>query len=171
MHARLLSTVDQIPVCFVVVGVEHHAVVQVKICRLERLSSAFQVFGSSHDIADALSYASGDYARVLQLSEADPEVNVFANQVDELICDEKIDPNPRVGFEEPREELNEGALPQDDRNRHPQHPFWCLLSLCEDSLGFFQKSQRLLTLIKVFPSLQGKGYSSCCTPQQRHAER
>ncbi len=139
MNVRLFSTVNQIPVSLVISGVEHHAIVQFELCGFDRRFSAFQVSGGCHHIADAFAYSSGDHARIVQLSEADPKVNIFRDQIEELIRDEKIDPNPRLSFKEPRKEFKEGPLTQNDRHRHPQHAFWCLLSQSQDSLGFFQK--------------------------------
>src|SRR5882757_10474092 len=105
MDARLFSTVDQVPVGLVVPGVEHHTVVQLEVRRLDRKLSAFQVFRGCHDIASALTDAGGDHARVLQLSEADRDVNVFRNQIEEEISEEEVDPDPRLGFQETREEI------------------------------------------------------------------
>src|ERR1017187_891208 len=110
MDACFFSTVDQIPVGLAVPGIEHHTVVQLEVRRLDRRLSAFQVFGGCHDIANALTYAPGAHARVLQLSEADRNVNIFRNQVEELICDEEVDPDPRLSFQESREEVQEGLL-------------------------------------------------------------
>src|SRR5580700_2440936 len=118
MDACLFSSVDQIPVSLVVPGVEHHAVVQLEVRRLDRKLSAFQVFGGCHDIANALTYAGGDYARVLQLSEADRDVNIFRHQIEEEIRNEEVDPDPRLSFQEPREEVQERLLTQNDRNGH-----------------------------------------------------
>ena len=102
MDACLFSTVDQVPVSLVVPGVEDHTIVQLEVCRLDGSLSAFQVFSGRHDIANAFSQASGDRARVLQLSEADRYVEVFRDQIEEEIRDEKFDPDPRLGFQEPR---------------------------------------------------------------------
>src|ERR1700693_4106980 len=156
MDACLFSTVDQIPVGLVVPGVEHHTVVQLEVRRLDRKLSAFQVFRSCHDIANALTYAGGDHARVLQLSEADRNVNVFRNQIEEKIRDKEVDPDPRLSFQEPREELEEGLLTQNDRNGHPQHTFRRLLSLGQNSLSFFQQEQRLPALLAVLKSLRSQ---------------
>src|SRR5882757_9480377 len=123
MDARLFSTVDQVPVGLVVPGVEHHTFVQLEVRRLDRKLSAFQVFRGCHDIANALTDASGDHARVIQLSEADRDVNVFRNQIEEQIRDEQIDPDPRMSFQEPREKVQEGHLTQSDRNENHQHTF------------------------------------------------
>src|SRR3984893_11635304 len=128
MDACLFSTVDQVPVGLVVPGVEHYTVVQPEIRRLDRKLSAFQVFGGCHDIANALTDAGGDHARVLQLAEADRDVNIFRNQIEEEIRDEEVDPDPRVSFQESREEVQEGLMTQDDRNGNPQHTFRRLLS-------------------------------------------
>src|SRR4030088_1379274 len=94
MDACLFSTVDQGPVGLVVPGVEHHTVVPLEVRRLDRKLSAFQVFRGCHDIASALTDAGGDDARVLQLSEADRDVNVFRNQIEEEIRDEEVIPAP-----------------------------------------------------------------------------
>jgi hypothetical protein len=83
MDACFLSTVDQIPVGLAVPGVEHHTVVQLEVRRLDRKLSAFQVIGGCNEIANALTYALGDYARVFQLSEADRDVNTVRNQIEE----------------------------------------------------------------------------------------
>src|SRR6202043_2155875 len=123
MDAGLFSTVDQLPVGLVVPGVEHHTVVQLEVRRLDRKLSAFQVFGGCHDIANALAYAGGDHARVLQFSEADRDVNIFRNQIEEEVRDEEVDPDPRVSFQESREEVQEGLLTENDRNGNPQHTF------------------------------------------------
>src|ERR1700739_1236185 len=112
MDARLSCTVHQVPVGLVVSGVEHHTVVQLEVCRLDRKLSAFQVFGGSHDIANALTYADGDHARVLQLAEADRDVDIFRNQIEEEIRDEKVNPDPRLSFQESREEVQEGLVTQ-----------------------------------------------------------
>src|SRR6266852_7255595 len=149
MDACLFPTVDHVPVGLVVPGVEHYAVVQLEVRRLERKLSAFQVFGGCHDIANALTYAGGDHARVLQLSEADRDVNVFRNQIEEEIRDEEVDPDPRLSFKEPREEVQEGLLTQNDRNGDPQHTFGRLLSQGQNSLSLFQEGQRFPTLIEV----------------------
>src|SRR5580704_14223145 len=116
MDAGLFSTVDQVPVGLVVPGIEHHTVVQLEVRRLDRKLSAFQVFGGCHDIANALTYAGGDHARVLQLSEADRDVNIFRNQIEEEIRNEEVDSNPSLSFQEAREEVQEGLLTQNDRN-------------------------------------------------------
>src|SRR6202011_2222020 len=112
MDACLLSAIDQVPVGLVVPGVEHHTVVQLQVRRLDRKLSAFQVFRGCHDIANALTYAGGDHARVLQLSEADRDVNILGNQIEKEIRDEEVDPDPRLSFQEPREEVQEGLLTQ-----------------------------------------------------------
>src|SRR6059058_1615384 len=96
----------------VVPGVEHHTVVQLEVRRHDRKLSALQVFGGCHDIANALTYAGGDHARVLQLSEADRDVNIFRNQIEEEIRDEEVDPDPGLSFQESREEVQEGLLTQ-----------------------------------------------------------
>src|ERR1700678_2614940 len=155
MDACFFSAVDQIPVSLVVPGVEHHTVVQLEVLRLDRKLSAFQVFGGSHDIANALTYAGGDYARVLQLSETDRDVNVFRYQIEEDIRDEEIDPDPRMSFQKPREEVQEGLLTQNDRNGYPQHTFGRLLSQSQSPLSLFQESQRFPALIEVLTSLRG----------------
>src|SRR5580692_12113640 len=136
MDTCLFSTVDQVPVGLVVPGVEHHTIVQLEVGRLDRKLSAFQVFGGRHDIANALAYAGGDHARVLQLSEADRDVNIFRNQIEAEIRDEEVDPDPRLSFQEPREEVEEGLLTQNDRNGHLQHTFGRLLSSGQNSLSF-----------------------------------
>src|ERR1700719_3748074 len=128
MDVCLFSTVDQVPVGLVVPGVEHYTVVQPEIRRLDRKVSAFQVFGGCHDIANALTYAGGDHARVLQLSEADRDVNIFRNQIEEEIRDEEVDPDPRLSFQESREAVQEGLATQNDRNGNPQHTLGRLLS-------------------------------------------
>src|ERR1700730_8530547 len=122
---------------------------QLEVRRLERNLSALQVFGGCHDIANALTYARGDHARVLQRSEADRDINIFRNQIEEKSRDKEIDPDPRLSFQEPREELQEGLLTQNDRNGHPQHTFRRLLSLGQNSLSFFQQEQRLPALLAV----------------------
>ena len=104
------STVDQVPVSLVVPGVEHHTIVQFEVRRLERMRSAFQVFGCRNDIANALPYAGGDHARAVQLAEADRHVKVFRDQIEEQIRDEEVDPDPRLSFEKPREEVQERRL-------------------------------------------------------------
>src|SRR5437016_12968145 len=121
MNACRFSTVDQVPVSLVVPGVEHHTVVQLEVRKLNRKLSSFQVFRGGHDVANALTDADGDHARVLQLSEADRDVNVLGNQIEEEIRDKEIDPDTRMSFQEPREEVQEGLLTQNDRNRNPQH--------------------------------------------------
>src|SRR6202011_2974984 len=126
-----------------------HTAVQLEVRRLDRKVSAFQVFGGCHDVANALSYAGGDHARILQLSEADRDVNIFRNQIEEEIRDEQVDPDPRLSLQEPREEVQEGLLTQNDRNGHPQHTFGRLLSQSQHSLSFFQEGQRLAALIEV----------------------
>src|SRR5882762_3428715 len=170
MDARLFSTVDQVPVGLVVPGVEHHTVVQLEVRRLDRKLSAFQVFGGSHDIANALAYTGGDHARVLQLSEADRDVNIFRNQIEEEIRDEEVDADPWLSFQESREEVQEGLLTQNDRNGHPQHTFGRLLPQGQNSLSLFQEGQRLPALIEVLTSLRSQGHPSRCAPQERHAE-
>src|SRR4030088_2010897 len=149
MDASLFSAVDQIPVGLVVPGVEHHAVVQLEARRFDRKLSAFQVFGGCHDIANALAYAGGDHARVLQLSEADRDVNIFRNQIEEEIRDEEVDLDPRVSFHESRDEVQEGLVTQNDRNGNPQHTFRRLLSQGQNSLSLIQEGQRLPALIEV----------------------
>src|ERR1700757_1580314 len=138
MDACFSSPVDQVPVGLVVPGVEHHAVVQLEVRRFDRKLSAFQVFGGCHDIANALAYAGGDHARVLQLSEADRDVNIFRNQIEEEIRDEEVNPDSRLSFQESREELQKGLVTQNDRNGNPQHTFGRLLSQGQNSLSFFQ---------------------------------
>src|SRR3981189_951386 len=123
MDAWLFSTVDQVPVGLVVPGVEHHTVVQLEVRRLDRKLSAFQIFRCGYNIANALTYAGGDHARVLQLSEADRDVNIFRNQIEEEIRDEEVDLDPRVSFHESRDEVQEGLMTQNDRNGNPQHTF------------------------------------------------
>src|ERR1700733_1056601 len=123
MDTCLFSPADQVPVGLVVPGVEHPTVVQLEVRRLDRKLSAFQVFGGCHDIANALSYASGDHARVLQLPKANRDVNIFCNQIEKEIRDEELDPDPRLSFQEPREEVQEGLLTENDWNGHPQHTF------------------------------------------------
>src|SRR5882724_13070744 len=123
MDARLFSTVDQVPVGLVVPGVEHHTVVPLEIRRLDRKLSAFQVFGGCHDIANALTDAGGDDARVLQLSDTDRDVEVLRNQIEEEIRHEEIDPDSRMSLQERREEVQETRLTQNDRNGNPQHTF------------------------------------------------
>jgi hypothetical protein len=90
--------------------------VQLEVRGLNRKLPAFQVFGGCHDIANALAYAGGNDAPVLQRSEADRDVNIFRNQIEEEIRDEEVDPDPRLSFQEPREEVEEGLLTQNDRN-------------------------------------------------------
>src|SRR5207253_10816893 len=131
----------------------HDAVVQLEVRRLDRKLSAFQVFGGCHDIANALAYAGGDHTRVLQLSEADRDVNIFRNQIEEEIRDEEVDPDPRVSFQESREEVQEGLVTQNDRNGNPQHTLRRLLSQGQNSLSFFEEGQRLPALIEVLTSL------------------
>src|ERR1700678_2049353 len=149
MDACLFSTVDQVPVSLVVPGVEDYTIVQLEVCRLDGSLSAFQVFSGRHDIANAFSQASGDRARVLQLSEADRYVEVFRDQIEEEIRDEKFDPDPRLGFQEAREELQEGLLTENDWNGHPQHALGRLLAQSQNSFGLFQEGQRLPALIEV----------------------
>src|SRR6267378_3362382 len=154
MDACLFPTVDQVPVGLVVPGVEHHTVVQLEVRGLNWKLSALQIFGRGYNIANALTYPGGDHARVLQLSEADRDVNIFCNQIEEEISDEEVDPDPRLNFQEPREEVQEGILTQNDRNGNPQHALGCLLSQGQNSLSFFHEGQRLPTLIEVFASLR-----------------
>src|SRR5258708_7544199 len=170
MDARLYPTADQVPAGLVIPGIEHHTVVQLEVRRLDRKLSAFQVFGGSHDIANALAYPRGDHARVLQLSEADRDINIFRNQIEEEIRDEQIDPDPRLNFQEPREKVQEGLLTQNDRNGHPQHTLGRLLSQGQNSLSLFHEGQRLPALIEVFTSLRSQGPPPRCAPQQRHTE-
>ena len=106
-------TIHKVPIGLIVPSVEHYTVVQLKIGRLDRELSAFQVLGSCHDIANARTDAGSHDARVLQLSEADRDVNILRDQVEEEIRDEEIDSDPRLSFQEPREELQEGRLAQD----------------------------------------------------------
>src|SRR5882762_5764508 len=127
MDACFFSTVDQVPVGLVVPGVEHHTVVQLQVRRLDRKLSAFQVFRGCHDIANALTYAGGDHARVLQLSEADRDVKVLGNQIEEEIRDEEIDPDPRMSFQEPRVEVQDVFLTENDRTGNPYLTFGRLL--------------------------------------------
>src|ERR1700720_824249 len=108
MDARFFTTVDQVPPGLVIPGIEHHTVVQLEVRRLNRKLSAFQIFGCGYNIANALTDPGGDHARVLQLSEADRDVNIFRNQIEEKIRDEEVDPDPRPSFQEPREEGQEG---------------------------------------------------------------
>ena len=100
VDARLSSAVNQVPVGLIVFGVEHHTVVQLEVRRLDRRLAAFQVFGGRHDIANTLTDAGGDDARVPQLSEADRDINILRNQVEEEIRDEEINPDPRLSFQE-----------------------------------------------------------------------
>src|SRR4029077_9828580 len=123
------------------------------VLRFDRKLSAFQVLGGCHDVANALTYAGGDDARVLQLSEADRDVNIFRNQIEEEIRDEEVDPDPRVSIQEAGEEVQEGLMTQNDRNGNPQHTFRRLLSQGQNSLSFFQERQRLPALIEVLASL------------------
>src|SRR6266481_4237850 len=116
MDAGLFSTVDQLPIGLVIPGVEHHTVVQLEVRGLDRKLSAFQVLGGCNDIPNALTYAGGDHARVLQLSEADCDVNIFRNQIEEEIRNEEVDPDSRLSIQEPREEVEKGLLTQNDRN-------------------------------------------------------
>src|SRR5258708_29894961 len=116
MDACLFSTVDQVPVGLVVPGVEHHTVVQLEVRRLDRKLSAFQVFGGSHDIANALAYARGDHARVLQLSEADRNINIFRNQIEEEIRDEEVNPDPLLSFHKTQDEGQNVRLSHIDRH-------------------------------------------------------
>ncbi len=92
---------------------------QLEVRRLDRKLSAFQVLRGCHDIANALTDAGGDHARVLQLPEADRDVNVFRNQIEEEIRDEQIDPDPRMSFQESGDEVEEGLPTQNDRNGNP----------------------------------------------------
>src|ERR1700704_1454806 len=119
MDASLFSTVDQVPVGLIIPGVEHHAVVQLEVRRHDRKLSALQVFGGCHDIANALTNAGGDHARVLQLSEADRDVNIFRNQIEEEIRNGEIDPDLRICFQESADEVEEGLPTQNDWNGNP----------------------------------------------------
>jgi len=56
---------------------------QFEVRRLDRRLPALQVVGGCHHIANAFSQASGDDARVLQLSESDGDVNVLRNKIEE----------------------------------------------------------------------------------------
>src|SRR5476649_793588 len=101
MDARLFPAVDQVPIGLVVPGVEHHAVVQLKVRGLDGKLSAFQVFRGCNDIADALTDGGGNHARILQLSETDRDIKVLGNQIEEEIRDEEIDADPRMSVQEP----------------------------------------------------------------------
>src|SRR6266852_6618848 len=128
MDAGLFSTVDQLPIGLVIPGVEHHTVVQLEVRGLDWKLSAIQVLRGCNDIPNALTYAGGDHARVLQLSEAYRDVKIFRNQIEKEISNEEVDPDPRLSFQEPREKVQEGLLTQNDRNGDPQHTFGRLLS-------------------------------------------
>src|SRR5258708_15485304 len=128
MDARLFPTADQVPAGLVIPGIEHRTVVQLEVRRLKRKLSAFQIFGCGYNIANALTDPGGDHARVLQLSEADRDVNIFRHQIEEEIRDKEVDPDPRLSFQEPREEVEGGLLTQNDRNGHSQHTLGPLLS-------------------------------------------
>src|SRR6267154_2995591 len=108
MDARLFPTADQVPAGLIIPGIEHHAVVQFEVRRLNGNLSAFQIFGCGYNIANALTDPGGDHARVLQLPEADRDINIFRNQIEENIGDEQVDPDPRLNFQERREEVQEG---------------------------------------------------------------
>src|SRR5437016_14234553 len=110
MDACLFSTAEQVPVGLVIPGVEHHTVVQLEVRRLDRKLSAFQVSRGCHDIANALTDAGGDHARVLQLSEANRDVKVLGNQIEEQIRDEEIDPDPRMSVQEHRDEVERKSV-------------------------------------------------------------
>src|SRR5260221_7741356 len=170
MDARLFPTADQVPAGLVIPGIEHHTVVHFEVRRLNRKLSAFQIFGCGYNIANALTDPGGDHARVLQLSEADRNINIFRNQIEEEIRDEEVDPDPRLSFHKTREEVQKGLLTQNDRNGYPQHTFGRLLSYGQNSLSFFQEGQRLPALIEVLTSLRSQGHPSRCAPQERHAE-
>src|ERR1700722_11348052 len=170
MDTCLFSTADQVPVGLIVPGVEHHTVVQLEVRRLDRKLSAFQVVGGCYDIANALVDAGGDHARVLQLSEANRDVDILRDQIEEEIRDEELDPDPRLSLQELREEVQKGLLTQDDRNGHPQQTSGRLLSQSQNALRFFQEGQRLPALIEVLTSLRSQGHPPRCAPQKRHAE-
>src|SRR5258708_21184595 len=78
--ARLFPTADQVPAGLVIPGIEHHTVVHFEVRRLNRKLSAFQIFGCGYNIANALTDPGGDHARVLQLSEADRDINIFRDR-------------------------------------------------------------------------------------------
>src|SRR5581483_8309525 len=92
--AYLLSAVHQLPVRFVVSCVEHDTAVQLEVRGFGRRLSAFQVFRGCDDITNAPAERSSDHAGILQLSEADRDVNVFRDQVVEEIRDEEVDADP-----------------------------------------------------------------------------
>src|SRR5260370_12530910 len=102
------------------------------------------------------------------LCEGDGGVNVFRNEIEEEIRDEEIDPDPRISFQEPREEVQEGHLSQNDRNGNPQHTFGRLLSKSQNSLSLFQEVQRLSALIEVLASLRSQGHPPPRPPPAPH---
>src|SRR5580698_8570856 len=170
MNARLVSTVDQVPVGLVVPGVEHHTGMLLEVDRLNGKLPALQVFGGSHDVANALADAGGDHTGVLQLSEADRHVKVLRNQIEEQIRDEQVDADPRLSLEKSGKEVQERHLPQNDGNGHPQDTFGRLLSQGHNSLSLFQDGQRLPAVIEVFTSLRGQGHPERGAPEERNAE-
>src|SRR6516162_6988430 len=105
MDPDLPSAVDEVPIGLVVLGVEHHAVVQLEIGRLGRKSPAAEVLRSGHDMADGRAETERDGARVLQRSKANRHINVIGDQIEKEIRDEKVDSNPSVIVQERRYEI------------------------------------------------------------------
>src|SRR6202008_3774809 len=131
---------------------------------------AFQVFGSGHDIKHGLAQTPGDDAGILQLSGADSDVEVFRDQIDEQVRDEKLDPDTRMIFQESGYEIQKRFLTQNDWNGDPEQTFRSLLRLRQHPLSFLQQIQWLLALAEVILPLSSQGHPPRGPPQERHAE-
>src|SRR5262245_10232305 len=87
MDRDLPSPAHQVPVSLVVLAVEQHAVVRLQIGRLLWERSPSHVFRSGHDVKNGFAEAPGDDAGVSQLSNANRDVDVLRNQIEEAVRD------------------------------------------------------------------------------------
>src|SRR6185503_20308098 len=123
-----------------------------------------------HDVANVRAETPGYDTGIRQIAEAHRDVEVFRDQVEKCVRDVQVDADPRVGMQEPGEELQERVVAQHDRDRDSQQPFGFLLCPGEHALCLLQQAQRLLAFVEVFASWRGEAHAPGRAPEQRYAE-
>src|SRR6202007_639976 len=115
-----------------------------------------QIFGGGDDITDLAANLLGNQRRVSQFTKTNGDIDIFSDQIQKHVGDEKVDLDARIEFQEIRNESEKWVLPQN----HGHGDLECTLRLplrpCQNPFRVEQEVQRFTALMEIIPALRSE---------------
>src|ERR1700722_1843437 len=111
-NSDAFASIQQFPLCLVVLAIEQDTLMMPEVFGFGWRFAILQIFGGGDDIADLATNLLGNQRRVSQFTKANGDIDIFSDQIQKHVCDEKVDLDARIDFQEIRNESEKWVLPQ-----------------------------------------------------------